>query len=207
MGLRERKAARTREAVSRVAIGLFCERGYDAVTMSEIAEAAQVGRATLFAYYPTKEALVLDRVREDDPCQVVAGRARGVSLVDALRAHCGDLAARSGPAEVEGTKRIMGLIASTPALMAGLARIFDSQRDELAALLAAEDTTDTGGLAAQIVAAQAMGVLLMLKSRFYARLVAGEPAERASRRFADEANVAFELLATGIGERYRKEET
>ena len=56
------------------------------MTTRRIAEAAEVGRATLFAYYPTKEALVLDRVDEDDPCLAVAARAPGVTLVDALRA-------------------------------------------------------------------------------------------------------------------------
>lgn len=207
MGLRERKAARTREAISRVAIGLFCDRGFDAVTMSEIAEAAEVGRATLFAYYPTKEALVLDRVDEDDPCLAVAARAPGVTLVDALRAHYRELAAQFGPAEVEGTMRVMGLILTTPVLMAGLARIFDRQRDELAALLAAEDPGDTTSLRAQVVAAQAIGVILMLKSRFYEQLVAGESAAVASSRFADEAQIAFGLLETGIGGSYPRETT
>jgi AcrR family transcriptional regulator len=206
-GLRERKAARTREAISRVAIGLFCERGFDAVTMSEIAEAAEVGRATLFAYYPTKEALVLDRVDEDDPGRAVAARAPGVTLVNALRAHYREVAAQFGPAEIEGTMRIMGLILSTPVLMAGLARIFDRQRDELAALLAAEDPGDTSGLRAQVVAAQAIGVILMLKSRFYQQLVAGEPAAVASSRFADEVEVAFGLLEDGLGESYPRETT
>jgi hypothetical protein len=137
----------------------------------------------------------------------VAGRAPGFTLVEALRAHYEELAARFGPAEAEGTKRIMGLILSTPALTAGLARLFDDQRDELAALLAAEDTSDTSGLTAQVVAAQTMGVILTLKSRFYEHLVSGEPAGLASRRFADEVNIAFGLLEAGIGERYRKEET
>jgi hypothetical protein len=84
---------------------------------------------------------------------------------------------------------------------------FDRQCEELAALLAAEDTSDTNGLTAQVVAAQTIGVLLRLKSRFYGHLVAGEPAGLASRRFADEVNIAFALLKAGIGDRYRKQET
>jgi AcrR family transcriptional regulator len=204
MGLRERKAICTREAISRVAIGLFCERGFDAVTMSEIAEAAEVGRATLFAYYPTKEALVLDRVQEDDPCRAVTSRAPGVTLVEALRAHYKEVAVHFGPAEAEGTKRIMKLILSTPALTAGLSRIFDRQRDELAALLGAEDTSDTSGLRAQVVAAQMIGVILTVKSRFYEQLVAGEPAGVASSRFADEVEVAFGLLEAGVDRSYRR---
>jgi len=204
MSLRERKAARTREEISRVAIRLFCERGFDAVTMTEVAEAADVGRATLFAYFPTKDRLVLDRVRDDDPCRAFKDRARGASLADAMRAYFRELAAQFGPAEVDGTKRIIGLIVSTPALMDGLSRIFDHQREELAGLLAAEEGSGPGDLTAHLVAAQAIGVNLTLKSRFYERLVAGEPAEAASKRFADEADVAFRLLEAGIGKRYRR---
>jgi AcrR family transcriptional regulator len=207
MGLRERKAARTREEISRVAIGLFCERGFDAVTMTEIAEAAEVGRATLFAYFPAKEMLVLDRVQQDDPCRVFSNRAPGVSLSGALRTHYRELAAQLGPREVEGAMRIMRLIVSTPALMTGVYRTLDHQRDELAALLAAEDTSDPSGFTAQVVAAQAIGVVLALTSRLYQRLVAGEPARVASRCLADDADVAFGLLEAGIGNSYRKEAT
>lgn len=207
MGLLERKAARTREKVSRVAIELFCARGFEAVTMSEIADAAEVGRATLFAYFPAKETLVLDRVRDDDPCQVFRDRAPGTCLVEALRAHYREMAARFGPSEVAGTKRIMGLILSTPALTAGLHRMFDRQRDELAALLAAEDTADPSGFTAQVVAAQAIGVILTVKSRIYQHLVTEEPARITSRCLADEVDVAFGLLETGIGNGYRKEAT
>ncbi|MGH3321872.1 MAG: TetR family transcriptional regulator [Streptosporangiaceae bacterium] len=207
MGLRERKAARTREEISRVAIGLFCARGFDSVTMTEIAEAAEVGRATLFAYFPSKEALVLDRVQDDDPCRVFSGRGPGVSLAGALRAHYRELAAQFGPREAEGTKRIMELILSTPALTAGLHRMFDRQRDELAALLAAEDTTDTSGFTAQVVAAQTIGVVLAVKSRIYERLVAGELAGAAPACLAEEVDMAFGLLETGIGSSHRKEAT
>jgi len=203
VGLRDKKAARTREAISRTAIGMFCERGFDAVTMTEIAAAAQVGRATLFAYYPTKDALVLDRISDDDPCRVVASRADGVTLVEALRSHYQASAGEFDPAQQEGTKLIMELITSTPALMAGMARSFDKQRDDLADLLAKEDPGDARGLTARVVAAQAVGVILMLKSSFYQRLVT-EPAEVAVAQHVVEVYDAFELLAAGVGDRYRK---
>ncbi|MEU8250776.1 TetR family transcriptional regulator [Nonomuraea sp. NPDC048916] len=61
-GLRERKKARTREAILREAFRLFRERGYNATTVEQIAEAAEVSPATFFRYFPTKEHLVtLDR--------------------------------------------------------------------------------------------------------------------------------------------------
>ncbi|WP_336211773.1 TetR family transcriptional regulator [Nonomuraea sp. LPB2021202275-12-8] len=57
-GLRERKKAKTREAILREAFRLFRERGYSATTVEQIAEAAEISPATFFRYFPTKEHLV-----------------------------------------------------------------------------------------------------------------------------------------------------
>jgi AcrR family transcriptional regulator len=61
MGLRELKAARTREQIIDVAIDLFIEQGYDETTMEQIAERAVIGSTTLYRYFPSKDLLVLDR--------------------------------------------------------------------------------------------------------------------------------------------------
>jgi AcrR family transcriptional regulator len=60
MGLREEKAARTRELMIATALRLFLERGYDATTMGDVAEHAHVGESTLYRYFPTKDLLVLE---------------------------------------------------------------------------------------------------------------------------------------------------
>jgi AcrR family transcriptional regulator len=57
-GLRERKKQRTREAIVRVAFELFAERGYQATTLNDIADAAEVSRRTIFAYFPSKEEIL-----------------------------------------------------------------------------------------------------------------------------------------------------
>jgi AcrR family transcriptional regulator len=57
-GLRERKKQRTRETIVAVALELFAERGYQHTTVAEIAEAAEVSKATVFAYFPSKEEIV-----------------------------------------------------------------------------------------------------------------------------------------------------
>ena len=77
-GLRERKKRQTRQAIAETAMRLFAERGFEAVTVNEIAEAAGVAKATLFTYFPTKESLVLDAGGlDDDVAKAVAGAAAG----------------------------------------------------------------------------------------------------------------------------------
>lgn len=64
MGLRERKKRQTRSLISDVASGLFVQRGFDNVTVAEVAEAAGVSAKTVFNYFPRKEDLFLDRYPE-----------------------------------------------------------------------------------------------------------------------------------------------
>src|ERR1700727_1389166 len=62
IGLRERKKRLMRQQLSDTATELFLERGFDAVRVAEIAEACGVSEKTVFNYFPTKEALILDRL-------------------------------------------------------------------------------------------------------------------------------------------------
>ncbi len=58
-GLRERKKARTREAIQAHALRLFTAQGYEATTVDQIAEAAEISQSTFFRYFPTKEDVLL----------------------------------------------------------------------------------------------------------------------------------------------------
>ena len=92
-GLRERKKAKTRLAISNVATKLFIERGFDAVTVAEVAAAADVSVATIFNYFETKEDLFFDREGEGIEAQrrCILERKTGETITSAL--HRGYLAA------------------------------------------------------------------------------------------------------------------
>lgn len=89
MGLRETKTARTRAQIIDVAIALFLDKGYDATTMEEIAERAEVGTTTLYRYFPSKDLILLDPfTRVDIVANAVAERPDeegiGVALGNAI---------------------------------------------------------------------------------------------------------------------------
>ncbi|GAA4900332.1 TetR/AcrR family transcriptional regulator [Streptomyces coeruleoprunus] len=85
-GLRERKKRQTRQHISDVATDLFLERGFDAVTMAEIARVADVSVNTVYNYFPAKEDLFLDRGEGlvDRVSRWVRGRRGGESAADAV---------------------------------------------------------------------------------------------------------------------------
>lgn len=193
-GLRERKKEETRRRIAGVALELFAERGYDAVTVSEIAEAAGVAKVTLFNYFPSKDCLALDGIH-DDLASIVARRRPGQTPLDALRAHYAAPAA-DGPRDVGRMLAQVRVIASTPVLMAGVYQAHMGQRHELAAAL-----RDTAGseTAAQLMAAQITAVITTVEEAFFRRLASGTPLEEAGRMLASDVELAFDQLQDGIG--------
>ena len=86
--LRERKKAKTRETIVRVALSLFAENGYSKTTIAQIAEAAEVSPRTVSTYFPAKEDIVFDinvGARER-LARAIEDRPEGVDSMDALRA-------------------------------------------------------------------------------------------------------------------------
>lgn len=130
-GRRERRKAQTRQALADHALRLFLARGFDAVTVAEIADAADVSVSTLFAHFPSKEALVFNRDDAIDAALVSAVRDRpgGVPLLDALR----DLfiARGAGP-----SPELAELVGRTPALVQHLERSWARHSDALAVAIA-----------------------------------------------------------------------
>jgi AcrR family transcriptional regulator len=88
LGLRERKKVRTRKTIERVALELFAKQGFQATTLAEIAEAAEVAPSTLYSYFPLKEDILFglnDAVRESARRRIIE-RPESETLGDALAA-------------------------------------------------------------------------------------------------------------------------
>ncbi|MER6945521.1 helix-turn-helix domain-containing protein [Nonomuraea sp. NPDC000554] len=200
-GLRERKKEQTRQRICEVALRLFDERGYEAVTVNEIAEAAGVAKVTLFNYFPTKECLVLSGI-EEDYARIVTERPPGQSPLDAFRAHYRAMAA-GGPAEADVGALLVRVrvITASPELMAGVHKSHIGQRYALAAALGATTGATTGDVTAHLMAAQITASITTLQETFFHRLTSGMPIEEAGRLLAQEVEVAFDLLEHGFSSR------
>lgn len=140
-GRRERKKAATRKAISDAATALFLERGFDDVSIREVAEKADVSPTTVFAHFPQKEALVFDEDEEQRE-QIVAAvrnRASGVSASQALHAlYSEGLSSLADDHGEDARLRFMEFVNATPALRDYANRMWVRHEDALAATLAQE---------------------------------------------------------------------
>jgi AcrR family transcriptional regulator len=145
-GRRERKKAATRKAISDAATALFLERGFDEVSIREIAEVADVSPTTVFAHFPQKEALVFDEDEEQREQLVAAVRDRpaGMSISDAIKRLYGDglLDVERGH-DGEVVRVFMDFIERTPALNDYASRMWVRHEHALAAVIAAEAGLET----------------------------------------------------------------
>jgi AcrR family transcriptional regulator len=143
-GLRERKKARTSQALEDAALELFSTKGFDATTIEEIADAAEVSPRTFFRYFATKEEVLFAREAsmERDLAVVIAARPPGESSLEKLRAAL-LVCAADYEQNRERTLRWAKIALGTPSLnAAGLAHWQVREDAVLAAILAADPATD-----------------------------------------------------------------
>ncbi|MBE1534793.1 TetR/AcrR family transcriptional regulator [Actinomadura algeriensis] len=205
-GLRERKKQRVRAAISEAAITLFQESGFDGVTVAEIAAAAEVSKPTLFAYFPSKEDLVLHRFidHEDEPARVVRGREPGVPPLAALRRNFLDGLDRRDPVTgLNDTPQVLvfhNLLYSTPALITRLTAYMLRAESALADALAEAAPGDE--IAPLVAAAQIFGTQRVLGDRNVRDMRAGRGADDVHPEAAARAEAAFDLLERGLAPRF-----
>ncbi|MFD7306498.1 TetR family transcriptional regulator [Streptomyces pharetrae] len=195
IGLRERKRQRMYQVVSDLAIGLFLEKGFDAVSVAEVAAAAEISKPTLFRYFPAKEDLVLHRIadHEGEAARVVAA-SDAAPLTALRRAFLAGLERHdpvTGLSDDPGVLAFHTLLYGTPALVARLHGHLERSEAALADVLG-------GDLEARLAAGQIVAVQRILAQENWRRIAAGERAADVRGEAVAAAERAFGLLAAGL---------
>jgi AcrR family transcriptional regulator len=136
-GRRERKKAATRASILQAAYQLFLERGFDAVSVREIADQADVSPTTVFTHFPQKEALAFgdEDERHDRLVAAIRDRPPGSSISAALKAH---YLAEITALAAEPQRSLLALMQQTPALLEYAERMWFRHEDALIAAIAEE---------------------------------------------------------------------
>lgn len=200
-GLRERKKRQTASRIWAAAVELFLERGFDQVSVAEIAAAADVSKMTVFNYFGTKEDVLLGPMEEHvtDAADAVRDRAPGESAADALRRHLlGLIEARDasvGLSDSPRTLQVLRLVTETPVLL-HRAHAFHLRRQQLLAAVLAEETGDA--VLAEVAAAQLIGVRNAVFAEVHRRRMADVPLDTVAADAARLARDAFDLVEKGL---------
>jgi AcrR family transcriptional regulator len=209
LGLRERKKQRTRRHIADTARRLFAERGFDAVTVAEIARAAEVAQATVFNYFPTKEDLFYSRLEafEDELMAAIRDRKPGESVLAGFAGFLLDqrgVLAMDGPGgEDEATEQVRTVsrvITESPALLARERQVFDRYADTLAEFIAQDTGAEPGDVVPRVVANAIIGLHRALIGYVRAQAAAGAPAGRIRDGVRAEAERAIAQLERGLGD-------
>jgi AcrR family transcriptional regulator len=201
VGIRETKKQRTYDAISAAAVTLFLSRGFDRVSVAEIAAAAGISKPTLFKYFAAKEDLVLHRIadHQGESARVVRDRMGTETPLDALHRHFLDGLARRDP--VTGLNDHPNVLAfhrmvfATPSLAQRLTAYVESDEAALASAL-----TDLAGsdLIARLASAEIAAVQRILARENWRLLAAGRSADDLYPDAVAAANDGFALLGFGL---------
>ena len=201
-GLRDRKKRQTRQAIADAARRLFRERGFAAVTVAEVAKAADVSQQTVFNYFPTKEDLFFSGMHafEAELVDAVRERAPGESALSAFRRSLLERSARlADPGAAEAIASAARLIAGTRALQNRERAVLAEYTGALAEALAEEAATDEPGVEVLVVANALMGVHAALLEYVRALALGGLRGAELVEAMEAEAARAFDRLERGLG--------
>jgi AcrR family transcriptional regulator len=201
LGLRERKKQRTRQLIFEAASRLFADRGFDAVTVAEVARAAEVSEVTVFNYFPAKEDLVFAGLQffEDKLIEAVRHRGPGESAAAAFGRLLVEGAERLATDEVTNAiTKGATLIGGSQTLQVREREIVAHYTQELARLFAEETGRDAGDVEAHAVASALLGVHRALVAYVRARVLAGWHGPRLAADARSQAIRALARLEGGL---------
>ena len=198
-GLRERRKRETRQAISDIATRMFVARGFDDVTIAQVADAAGVAKMTVTNYFPRKEDLVFDRAEavERHLADVIAARSSGESMLAAIRRDYTEALARADVTLGLSSPGFARMILSSPVLVSRVREMLDQRERALGDAIAADTGTDNPQQ--RLVAALLASVHRVLAAQATQRSLAGQPREQICAALADAAIRAFDLLEPSLG--------
>jgi AcrR family transcriptional regulator len=202
-GLRERKKRQTRALIAAAAHRLFSERGFDAVTVVEVARAADVSEGTVYNYFPTKEDLFYGGMEafEAELVEAVRDRPVGEPVLDAFRRFVLDRLNRLADKEIAVVIATAArLVGASRSLQAREREIVASYTQALATLIAQEVDAPAGDVEASAVATALMGVQRALATDVQARALAGEHGPEFATAARSNAERAFARLEAGLAD-------
>jgi AcrR family transcriptional regulator len=205
-GLRELKKEQTRQLIAGTAWRLFADRGFDKVTVAEIAREAQVAEATVFNYFPSKEDLfysrfeafsarLADAVRDREPGEPALAAFRRALLEE------GGLLAQAEAGDQEALARLRTVnrvIAQSPALLAREQQAFARSAADLGTLLAAETGAPRDDLRPQVVANALLGLQRAVVDYVRGRVGSGDDLGGLAADVRKLTAEAFALLEQGL---------
>lgn len=204
LSLRERKKRETRQRIADVAMGLFMLRGFEKVTVADVAEAADVSVNTVFNYFRAKEDLFFDR--EDDVVEnlgrLLAARPEGRPIIETLRRDfLTALDERDWRYGIHGgAPDFCRMVAESPTLVRRMSRMHELREEHLARVLADETDADPDDPTPRLIAAQVVALMRAVSNEYLRRRTAGEAHEAILPQVRAAADRAFELLRSGIGD-------
>jgi AcrR family transcriptional regulator len=188
-GLRERKKQQTRETIARVALELFAEHGFEQTTLADIADAANVSKRTIFAYFDSKEDILFC----DGPAilellkQTLEQRPPGATTVDALRDFVSSMSSMASADETAMLRK--KILLSDEGLRRSQRARFAQMEQLIEESVARDLNASPGDVRPPIVAASITAALTTLSDRLEAQT--GEPITHEQGRAAFDEVLEF----------------
>jgi AcrR family transcriptional regulator len=199
-GLRETKKRRTRETITAAAMELFAARGFDAVTVAEIARAAGVSEKTVFNYFPAKEDLIFEGGQERRAALIEAVRNRpaGASLLQPFREQTMLFLEQVEHDSVASIVAVPRLVMGSPALRDRLFVGWEREAHFLVPVIAREAGAGEDDLVPRVVARALAWTHRLVYRTAFTRLIAGEDQRAVAADLREQAGRAYDQLETGL---------